>query len=61
VGIQKEQLKEECPVCGALLLDTLQNRSLSVSLLHQASQTSHRPFEDLSIEFQTGFSTNRGK
>jgi DNA-directed RNA polymerase subunit RPC12/RpoP len=54
-GIQKEQLKEECPVCGALLLDTLQNRSLSVSLLQQASQTSHRPFEDLSIEFQTAF------
>jgi hypothetical protein len=53
VGIQKEQLKEECPVCGALLLDTLQNRSLSVSLLLQASQTSHRPVEDLSIEFQT--------
>ena len=55
MGIQKEQLKEECPVCGALLLDTLQNRSLSVSLLQQASQTSHRPFEDLSIEFQTAF------
>ena len=55
VGIQKEQLKEECPVCGALLLDTLQNRSLSVSLLQQASQTSHRPIEELSIEFQTAF------
>jgi hypothetical protein len=54
-GIQKEQLKEECPVCGALLLDTLQNRSLSVSLLQQASQASHRPVEDLSIEFQTAF------
>ena len=55
VGIQKEQLKEECPVCGALLLDTLQNRSVSISLLQQASQTSHRPVEDLSIEFQTAF------
>ncbi|CAN5518755.1 hypothetical protein BH18THE2_BH18THE2_15260 [soil metagenome] len=53
VGIQKEQLKEECPVCGALLLDTLQNRSLS--LLQQASQASHKPVEDLSIEFQTAF------
>ena len=53
MGIQKEQLKEECPVCGALLLDTLQNRSLS--LLQQASQASHKPVEDLSIEFQTAF------
>jgi hypothetical protein len=34
---------------------TLYKIEVSISLLQQASQTSHRPFEDLSMEFQTAF------
>jgi DNA-directed RNA polymerase subunit RPC12/RpoP len=57
--IQKEQLKEECPSCGALLSNTLQNMKLSSPLSQlQQSVTSdpiHQPIEHLSVEFQTAY------
>jgi hypothetical protein len=45
--IQNQQLKEECPSCGALLLDTLQNRTVSI----QAVVTN----APKSVEFRTAF------
>jgi DNA-directed RNA polymerase subunit RPC12/RpoP len=36
IELQKDQLKEECPGCGALLIDSLQNRrNISPSLLEK--------------------------
>jgi hypothetical protein len=56
---KKDQLKEECSCCGALLLNTLQNRrKLFPSLLQQeevAIKTSHKTMEDLSVAFQTAY------
>jgi predicted RNA-binding Zn-ribbon protein involved in translation (DUF1610 family) len=52
--IQNQQLKEECPSCGALLIDTLQNRRrLSQSISGQQQVTTnitHKPTEHLSVE-----------
>ena len=57
--IQNQQLKEECPSCGALLIDTLQNRRrLSQSISGQQQVTTnitHKPTEHLSVEFQTAY------
>jgi DNA-directed RNA polymerase subunit RPC12/RpoP len=56
--IQNQQIKEEeCPSCGALLLDTLQNRTVSTSVSQQAVVTCAIPksLQDLSIEFRTAF------
>jgi DNA-directed RNA polymerase subunit RPC12/RpoP len=57
--IQNQQIKEEeeCPFCGALLLDTLQNRTVSTSVPEQAVVTCAIPksLQDLSVEFRTAF------
>src|SRR5215208_7133914 len=58
--IQKQQIKEEeeCPSCGALLLDTLQNRTVSASVLQQAAiitNAAPKSLQDLSVEFRTAF------
>ena len=59
--VQSHQTKEEeeCPSCGALLLETLQNRmvSTSVSQSQQAGVTCAIPksLQDLSVEFRTAF------
>jgi DNA-directed RNA polymerase subunit RPC12/RpoP len=57
--VQKEQLKEECPSCGALLSSTLQNMKLSspLSQLQQGitSSPAHQTHEHLSVEFQTAY------
>src|SRR5215216_787877 len=51
--IQNQQhIKEECPSCGALLIDTLQNRTVSASVPQQAAVTNFTP---QSIEFRTAF------
>jgi hypothetical protein len=50
--IQNQQIKEECPSCGALLLDTLQNRTVSTSVPQQAVVTTATP---KSVEFRTAF------
>ena len=56
--VQKEQIKEECPVCGALLSDTLQNMNLDSSLSHSQQVTNeptHQPLEHLPVEFKTAY------
>ena len=55
--IQRQQLKEECPSCGALLLDTLQNRRASSPMPEQAVVANAAPtsLQDLSVEFRTAF------
>jgi hypothetical protein len=50
--IQNQQIKEEYPSCGALLLDTLQNRTISVSVPQHAALTNISP---KSVEFRTAF------
>jgi hypothetical protein len=58
--VQREHLKEECPSCGALLSNTLQNMILSSPLSRlQQSVTSdplHQPHQRLSVEFKTAYS-----
>jgi DNA-directed RNA polymerase subunit RPC12/RpoP len=55
--IQNQQIKEEeeCPNCGALLLETLQNRMVSTSVSQQPIVTNAIPksLQDLSVEFRT--------
>lgn len=55
IELQNEQLKEECPSCGSLLIDTLENRRLSLSAIQQqgAHDTSHKTIEKISVNFQT--------
>ena len=56
--IQKEQLREVCPSCGASLSSTLENTELS-SPLSQSQQVSSeltsKSVEHLSVDFQTAF------
>jgi DNA-directed RNA polymerase subunit RPC12/RpoP len=56
--IQKEQLIEECPSCGALLSNSLQNMELSTPL-SQSQQVlgdlTHKSVEPLSVDFQTAY------
>ena len=56
--IQKEQLREECPSCGALLSTTLQNMEIFPPL-SQSQQISSDPtpklVEHLSVDFQTAY------
>src|SRR5919109_4949765 len=52
--IQNQQIKEEeCPSCGALLLDTLQNRMVSASVSQQAAIVTD--VTSKSVEFRTAF------
>jgi hypothetical protein len=56
--VQKEELKEECPVCGALLSDTLQNMKLSPLLSRSQQVTSNptpKPVDHLSVDLQTAY------
>jgi hypothetical protein len=56
--IQNQELKEEeCTCCGALLFDTLQNRTVSASVPQEAVVTNTTPkyLQDLSLEFRTAF------
>jgi DNA-directed RNA polymerase subunit RPC12/RpoP len=59
--IQNQQIKEEeCPSCGALLVDTLQNRTISASFCapEQAAIVSNvtpKSLQDLPVEFRTAF------
>jgi len=50
--VQNQQIKEECPSCGALLIDTLQNRTVSASVPQQGVVTNATP---KSVEFRTAF------
>jgi DNA-directed RNA polymerase subunit RPC12/RpoP len=51
--IQNQQLKEEeCPSCGALLVDTLQNRTVSTYVPEQAAIANAT---SKSMEFRTTF------
>ena len=51
--IQNQQIKEECTSCGALLVDTLQNRTISASMPHQAAVITNA--NPKSVEFRTAF------
>ena len=58
--VQNQQLKEEeeCPSCGALLLDTLQNRTVSTSISQKdvvVTEAIPKSLQDLSVEFRTAF------
>jgi DNA-directed RNA polymerase subunit RPC12/RpoP len=57
LDLSKEQLVEECPSCGSLLIETLQNRRLSSSFLHQnpVTNTIRKPAEGLSSDFQIAY------
>ena len=52
--LPKDQLREECPGCGSLLVESLQNRRLSPALLEQkpAANTIQKPSGGLSTDFQ---------
>jgi Rad51 len=50
--VQNHQIKEECPSCGALLIDTLQNRRVEPEGRGVSTQSAS---QNLSIEFQTAY------
>jgi hypothetical protein len=56
--IQKDQLREQCPSCGALLSSTLQNTELSPQLSQSQQVPSDlrtKPVEHLLVDFQTAY------
>ncbi len=55
--VQSQLKEEECTCCGALLIDTLQNRTVSASVPQEAVVTNTTPksLQDLSLEFRTAF------
>jgi DNA-directed RNA polymerase subunit RPC12/RpoP len=56
--IQKDQLREECPTCGALLSTTLQNMEIFPPLSQSQqvpSDTTPKHVEHLSVDFQTAY------
>jgi hypothetical protein len=56
--VQKEQLIEECPSCGALLSNSLQNMELSTPLSwsqHVPSDLTTKSVKHLSVEFQNAY------
>jgi hypothetical protein len=59
IEVQREQLNEECPGCGALLIDSLQNRrKISPSLSQQgqvSTRSANKPSQDLSVDFNTAY------
>jgi DNA-directed RNA polymerase subunit RPC12/RpoP len=62
LAVQKEQLKEECPSCGALLSSTLQNMELSPPLSqsqHVPSDLTPKTIKHLSVDFQTAHRQNQ--
>ena len=50
--VQNHQIKEECPSCGALLIDTLQNRRVEPEGRGVSAQSASN---NLFIEFQTAY------
>ena len=50
--MQNHQIKEECPSCGALLIDTLQNRRVESEEVEVSAQAASH---SQSIEFQTAY------
>jgi hypothetical protein len=59
IEVQRDRLNEECPGCGALLIDTLQNRrKVSPSLLEQEQvirSTADKPSRHLTADFNTSY------
>src|SRR5215216_2677979 len=59
IEVQRNQLNEECSRCGALLIDTLQNRrKVSPSLLERgqvSTSSANKPSRDLSVDFNTAY------
>lgn len=59
IEVQRDQLTEECSGCGALLIDSLQNRrKVSPSLLEQGqvhTSSANKPTRDLSLDFNTAY------
>jgi Rad51 len=58
VAVPKDQLREECPSCGALLSNTLQNMRLSPPLSQSQqvpSDLTPKLVEHLSVDFQTAY------
>jgi DNA-directed RNA polymerase subunit RPC12/RpoP len=56
---QQDQLNEECPGCGALLINTLQNRRKVYSSLleqeHVSTSAADKPSRCLSVDFNTAY------
>jgi DNA-directed RNA polymerase subunit RPC12/RpoP len=59
IEVQRDQLNEECPGCGALLIDSLQNRrKVPPSLSEQgevSTSSANKPSQDLSVDFKTAY------
>jgi hypothetical protein len=59
IEFQKDQLKEECPGCGALLIDTLQNRRKVSESLWEQEQVNNtargKSWRHLSVDFKTAY------
>jgi hypothetical protein len=59
IELQSDQIKEECPSCGALLIDTLQNRrQVSRSLFEQEQVIRgavDKPSQYLPVAFKTAY------
>jgi Rad51 len=59
IEVQQDQLNEECPGCGALLIDTLQNRrKVSSPLLEQeqvSTSSDNTRSGYLSVDFKTAY------
>ena len=59
IEVQRDRLNEECTGCGALLIDSLQNRiKVSASLSEQgqvSTSSANAPSRDLSVDFSTAY------
>ena len=59
IEVQRDVLNEECPRCGALLMDSLQNRrKVSPSLLEQeqvSTSAAGKPSRYLTVDFNTAY------
>jgi hypothetical protein len=59
IEVQRDWLNEECPGCGALLIDTLQNRrKVSPSLLEQeqvSTSAADKPSRYLTVDFNAAY------
>jgi DNA-directed RNA polymerase subunit RPC12/RpoP len=59
LDLSKEQVREECPGCGSLLIDSLQNRTLSSANLERSQlsviETIQKPSQRSSTDFQTAY------
>ena len=59
LDLSKEQVREECPGCGSLLIESLQNRTLSSANLERlqlsVTETIQKPAQRSSTDFQTAY------